>query len=338
MKLSSTLILSIAVVANAQLRAVNINEGSPRRLTPLQLEDGSFEVPDEHGRKVEAKLNGNSHMLKITLGPGKVIQIKSSPHDQELEIRKLGRLKKNDLSDDDRTFLESVALGLENEDTMDTDSVDATPSQAARMGHLLAEWPEMLDIDYEFDAEAEMDRLANEPEREVLSPDGDRRRILASDQITYDDQGNRRLAYTSICHLYGYYVATTHDDWNYDRWDDRSTYYALVSMHPGGPCSDDTYFCQNGAWRCFEPDHSSTIELAYGQCFGRCGAGCGSNTQFTYDCLDHDGCVRFGHATASLWCNDEFSSTIDDAAFAPNCGTPSVPNLSVPPPIVPGYC
>ncbi|MEX1363552.1 MAG: hypothetical protein AB1Z98_10520 [Nannocystaceae bacterium] len=126
-------------------------------------------------------------------------------------------------------------------------------------------------------------------------------------------------AYTSICEYYGTFQEATHDDWSYDRWDDASTYFAYVSMHGPGPCSGGTYFWNNDQWECFEPDHSTSIEYAYGECFGRCGAGCGSSSQFTWDCLDHDSCVRFGHSLASLWCNDEFSSTVDDWASAPNC-------------------
>ncbi len=126
-------------------------------------------------------------------------------------------------------------------------------------------------------------------------------------------------AYTSICGSVNTFVEVTHDDWNYDRWEDRSTYFAYMSMHGAGPCSDGTWFSTGGAWQCYEPDHPTDVEYSYGNCFGRCGAGCGSGTQFTYDCADHDSCVRFGHSTASFWCNDEFSSTVDDWALAPNC-------------------
>lgn len=126
-------------------------------------------------------------------------------------------------------------------------------------------------------------------------------------------------SYTSICSLLDSYQLTTHDDGSYDNWDDETTYYAYVSMHPAGPCSDGTWFWTGSTWTCFEPDHSTSIEYAYGACFGRCGGGCGSSTQFTWDCHDHDGCVRFGHSLASLYCDDEFTSTIDDWASAPDC-------------------
>ncbi|KIG14569.1 Beta-galactosidase [Enhygromyxa salina] len=126
-------------------------------------------------------------------------------------------------------------------------------------------------------------------------------------------------SYTSICGAMNTYVEATHDDWSHGRWEDKSTHYAYVSMHGPGPCSDGTYFLKNNSWECYEPDHDATIEYAYGNCFGRCGGGCGSSSQMTYDCLDHDSCVRFGHSIASFWCDDEFSSTIDDWASAPNC-------------------
>lgn len=125
--------------------------------------------------------------------------------------------------------------------------------------------------------------------------------------------------YTSICWAMYTYQSATHDCWDYDDWDDASTInYAWVGMNGAGPCSDGTYFW-TGYWNCYEPDHDSNVEYGYGNCFGRCGAGCGSSSQFTWDCLDHDSCVRTGHDTASLWCDDEFSSTLDDWAAAPNC-------------------
>lgn len=126
-------------------------------------------------------------------------------------------------------------------------------------------------------------------------------------------------SYTSICGAVGSYVQVTHDDWSYNRGADQTTYNAFMSMDPAGPCSDGTWFWNNNSWQCFEPNHSSSIEYAYGACFGRCGAGCGADTQFTWDCADHDSCVRFGHDTVSFWCDDEFSSTIDDWASAPDC-------------------
>jgi len=127
-------------------------------------------------------------------------------------------------------------------------------------------------------------------------------------------------SYTSVCWAVGSYQAATHDDWDYNRWDDKSTLdHAWLAMNAAGPCNDGTYFYKNGAWVCYEEDHDANIEYAYGNCFGRCGSGCGSSTQFTWDCVDHDECVRTGHDTASLWCDDEFSATVDDWADAPNC-------------------
>jgi len=127
-------------------------------------------------------------------------------------------------------------------------------------------------------------------------------------------------SYTSICWAKNSYQMASHDDWSNDWGDDASTIdYAYVSMNASGSCSDGTYFWKNSAWQCYEPDHDSSVEYAYGNCLGRCGAGCGSSSQLTWDCLDHDECVRTGHDTASLWCDDEFSATVDDWAAAPNC-------------------
>lgn len=109
--------------------------------------------------------------------------------------------------------------------------------------------------------------------------------------------------------------------WGCDRWDDNSsTDKVFMSMHPGGGCSDDTYFGgSSSSFSCYEPDHPGGTEYAYGGCFGRCGGGCGSGTQFTRDCLDHDQCVRLGHALASFWCDDELVGATWDAINASNC-------------------
>jgi hypothetical protein len=106
------------------------------------------------------------------------------------------------------------------------------------------------------------------------------------------------------------------------RWEDPSTTDRVaMSMHPGGFCSDGTYFGNSfTAMSCTEPDHPYDREFSYGNCFGRCGSGCGSDTQFTADCLDHDQCVRFGHDGAAVGCDDDFADTVDDWALAPSCG------------------
>ncbi len=140
--------------------------------------------------------------------------------------------------------------------------------------------------------------------------------------------------YTSICWALNTYQAASHDcTWNcpwYNPfcsnsvnswWTDSTTLdYAYVSMHGAGPCNDGTYFLNSsGQWQCYEPSHVATVEQAYGNCMGRCGSGCGSDTQFTWDCLYHDECVRVGHDTAAASCDDQFTSTTDDWAAAPDC-------------------
>lgn len=125
---------------------------------------------------------------------------------------------------------------------------------------------------------------------------------------------------TSICGQLNEFVKVTHDDANYKEWDDRTTFYAYMSMQEAGPCVDDgTWFWTAGAWKCFEPDHDPDIEYAYGNCFGRCGNRCGTATQFTTDCANHDNCQRFGHTINDPECEDEFMATLDDTFNAPNC-------------------
>jgi hypothetical protein len=124
---------------------------------------------------------------------------------------------------------------------------------------------------------------------------------------------------TSICGHLDSFISVTHDDSQFQEWDDETTYFAYVSMHEAGPCLDGTWFLMAGTWRCFEPDHSATIEYAYGNCFGRCGERCGSTTQFTTDCANYDSCQRFGHDLNDVACEDEFLAALDDSFDAPDC-------------------
>jgi len=95
----------------------------------------------------------------------------------------------------------------------------------------------------------------------------------------------------------------------------RNQQIAQLGNH--GTCSGDEYY-MNGSWVCGEPDHWSRPKVM-GNCFGRCGGGCGGDTQYTLDATNHDGCVRNGHALASAYCDDQFTSASDDEMFAPNC-------------------
>lgn len=139
--------------------------------------------------------------------------------------------------------------------------------------------------------------------------------------------GQADHSYTSLCGYVNHYVKFTHDgpgSWvggcGRDNWDDKSTYYGLVNAE-GTYCGGDgtKFSADRSSWKCYEPDHSKSMEFARGGCFAQCGEGCGS-PDYTVDCGDHDSCVRFGHALVSISCQDEFDSTLDDWGFSPVCG------------------
>jgi hypothetical protein len=134
----------------------------------------------------------------------------------------------------------------------------------------------------------------------------------------------------SACAYLYHYVRGTHDGWWESNWSDRTTLDgAYLSMH--GPCrgvaSEDTQttWWKTDGWYCpsSEPSHSTSIEYAYGDCLGRCGSGCGSGTVFSWGCLDHDVCNRFGHSwAASLpggYCADEFTVAASQLLSEPEC-------------------
>jgi hypothetical protein len=92
----------------------------------------------------------------------------------------------------------------------------------------------------------------------------------------------------------------------------------IAQLGDHSSCSGDEYYLSGSTWVCGEPDHWSRPKVQ-GICFGRCGGGCGGDTQYTLDATNHDGCVRNGHALASAYCDDQFVSASDDELSAPNC-------------------
>ncbi len=120
--------------------------------------------------------------------------------------------------------------------------------------------------------------------------------------------------WTSLCSSKGLYVTATHDDNNYSKNSPRSTSYGHVGLR-----SSSTEYYVSGRWITTTQDHVAGL-YERGSCYGNCGAGCpGGNQTLTVDCHNHDQCVRNGHALASLYCDDEFTSASDDEFFAPRC-------------------
>ncbi len=132
--------------------------------------------------------------------------------------------------------------------------------------------------------------------------------------------------WSGACSYWNWYSYATHDCcyggvWGVggtctDRYDSDTSQVAQIGDHYS--CSGDTWVWTGSSWACGEPDHW-TYPYEVGNCWGRCGEGCGGDTQYTKDCTDHDGCVRNGHYTTSAWCNDEFAGASDDELGAPNC-------------------
>jgi len=131
---------------------------------------------------------------------------------------------------------------------------------------------------------------------------------------------------SGLCGYCGMYVQFSHDCSTAGFWADSTTAYGLVK-HIGAysGCAEGTKWAttNGGTMYCLgsEPGHSTTYEYGMGNCFARCGAGCGSEKDYTKDCGNHDHCVRFGHADASMYCNDQLSSCTDDEASSTNCSS-----------------
>jgi hypothetical protein len=122
-------------------------------------------------------------------------------------------------------------------------------------------------------------------------------------------------AWTGTCGSYNWYSYAKHDC----NWGGFSVVnnQQIAQLGDHSSCSGDEWYWNSG-WVCGEPNHWAR-PYVIGNCFGRCGGGCGGDTQYTLDATNHDGCVRNGHALASLYCDDQFSSASDDELFAPDC-------------------
>jgi len=129
---------------------------------------------------------------------------------------------------------------------------------------------------------------------------------------------------TSICGSCRSYRSFTHDCSTCGSGTDSCTAYGYVGQIGSYSCGGGTKWgTSSGTLTCLtnDPSHTASYEYGYGNCFGRCGAGCASEKDYTADCGNHDLCVRSGHATASLYCDDEFTSCSDDEVSAPGCST-----------------
>jgi hypothetical protein len=298
----------------------------------FHLSDSEIVVRMENMRSVHATTNSVRHTVRVTMPETGTIVAYVGLGQDELIIRAEDGSTITganlDTSGARMALLKASAIVRDHAVAarLDVDTPGALGATVVRLLGVLSEWPDTLPINYEFDMEAELARQAARDQYDAENPLPDDAPAVPGVETESGKGGGGAkggrslLAYTSLCSYVnnGWYTVT-HDDWWYNRGNDRTTYYAWLSMHSSGPCSDGTYFWTGSSWACYEPDHDPNVEYAYGDCFGRCGGGCGSGTQFTRDCADHDSCVRFGHSLASLWCDDEFSYTVDDALWAPNC-------------------
>jgi hypothetical protein len=121
---------------------------------------------------------------------------------------------------------------------------------------------------------------------------------------------------TGTCSSYNWYSYVKHDCQHGGF--DLAINQQIAQLGDHGTCDGDELYMSGSAWVCGEPDHVSRPKVR-GNCFGRCGAGCGGDTQYTLDATNHDGCVRNGHVLASAYCDDQFTAASDDELYAPDC-------------------
>lgn len=170
-----------------------------------------------------------------------------------------------------------------------------------------------------------MDSLGNEHEHVALL----RRKIgnWAETSDTRDLRWQKLFdldhSWTSICGACRTWRSGTHDC-NHGGFNSDATTVNAYIRYEGAACGGDgsAYGTSTSVSCIAEPAGFATIEYIRYNCLGRCGPGCNSSdTQFTQDCLNHDTCVRGGHALASAYCDDQLTSCADDDISAPHCGT-----------------
>ncbi|MBF5041619.1 hypothetical protein FGE12_04410 [Aggregicoccus sp. 17bor-14] len=192
--------------------------------------------------------------------------------------------------DEDRAVLAGFSAAL-NRDLPQGDAASPAAKYLRRSVSLWAEHPSSVEL-----------------ERTVLGERGRGYTMLCS----YAKCGG---AYTGSCSSWNWYSYAKHDCQHGGF--DATINQQIAQLGNHGTCSGDEYYYSSG-WKCGEPDHWSRPKV-YGNCFGRCGGGCGGDTQYTVDATNHDGCVRNGHALASAYCDDQFTSASDDELYAGNC-------------------
>lgn len=124
------------------------------------------------------------------------------------------------------------------------------------------------------------------------------------------------MSYTGLCLEPRFYEYAKHDCNHGDFDTPENQQRVLLGDH--STCKGDELYWDGSQWQCGEPDHWQR-PYVQGDCFGRCGPGCGTVGVYSEDCLNHDGCVRNGHSLASPYCDDQFLACIDDEIFGPNC-------------------
>jgi hypothetical protein len=128
--------------------------------------------------------------------------------------------------------------------------------------------------------------------------------------------GTYVLSYTGPCVIWNWYSYAKHDCNQCGSGEPNCQQIVQLGNHYS--CNGSVWYWNGSTWVCGEPNHWNR-PYEVGNCFGRCGGGCGWRHQYTKDCTNHDACVRNGHSDWSLYCSDEFFAAIDDFLFAPDC-------------------
>lgn len=278
---------------------------------------GSRAQCSQPGRRLDANQTNDAdcsdpnHSWEITyeLEIGTIV-ITSCPKDKVLKIT--GPNNGNVPTDDDCDFLDNASTDIVTR-TQFTDKL-SLEAQTVKGAELICDWPSGLSMNHVVDFDDEWNYQRN---LTILfdSPNTNVQFNRPPDAFMYDEY------YQSLCFaLDDKYVLDERDRMAAKLNLDPPCNNGTTDMFIGGPNMVDMV-CQS------EPQDASsnTVNWAHGNCFGRCGEGCGSYpgapTQFTSDCMDYDYCTRFkaDREDPSDDCHSEFLHTVDDTMWSGNC-------------------
>jgi hypothetical protein len=221
----------------------------------------------------------------------------------------------------DRSSVLSVLRAVEKQMKAKEETLKLSDEMLLRTLGVWSEWPEKVPLEQRISVEQQ---TPNQTQSQVSAhsaqlDDPPGLKPLCEEAKCKTSSG---MSYSGSCLEPQFYDYAKHDCNHGDFDKPENQQRVLLGDHSTCNGKGEELYWDGSQWLCGEPDHWQR-PFVQGDCFGRCGPSCGTLGVYSEDCLNHDGCVRNGHAIASPYCDDQFVACIDDEIFGPNCYTAS---------------